>query len=313
MTSIKRKSFFLEGDCQGITFQIPVVEIYGTHSGPTLALIAGVHGDEFEGTRAIHLIDKYLSEHDFRGRVLLLPIANPLAYREQLRETPTNLDGKNLARIFPGDPQGTITDRIADRIWSYLTQMCGPNDLVVDLHSGGRNFAYAKLAGVREMLIDSPQTRKSIAAARAMCLDNLWFMEPTRGTLSTSLIAEGIPAIGCEVEGRGGLSSVDVNLYVKSLKNLLSHLEMIAGLTFEIHAGEFSRTQTIYSTASGYAIDSISLNAQVHKGQVLCKVLDVFGREIDEIRSTVAGEIWAIRTSPSINEGDIVALIRELF
>lgn len=311
MSSNKKTKFFLDGNCKAIPFHIPVIEICGTDSGPTLALIAGIHGDEFEGARALHFIDEFLSVTEFRGRVIILPTANPLAYREQLRETPAQFDGKNLARIFPGNSKGTITECIAEKIWNYLTQNCSSNDLVVDLHSGGRNFAYARLAGVRDMMIDSPQTKKSIAAARAMRMDKLWLIEPTPGTLTTSLIASGIPAIGCEVEGRGGLVTSDVNRYVAGVKNLLSHLDMIVGVPVKVDNGEFFRTKTINSTVAGYAINVVSLNEQVKKGQVLCKVLDYFGEEIEEIKADIDGEIWAIRTSPSINQGDIVVLIRE--
>src|SRR5262249_37769848 len=67
-----------------------------------------------------------------RGRVLMLPCANPLAYQANTRHTP--LDMLNLNRVFPGDPAGWFTERLAEVITRrFLSAL----DAYVDLHSGG--------------------------------------------------------------------------------------------------------------------------------------------------------------------------------
>jgi predicted deacylase len=72
---------------------------------------AGVHGDEYEGVRTIFDIVDELDPGAMSGDLLCVPVANPPAYWAGTRISP--VDGKNLARVFPGAPDGTISDQIA--------------------------------------------------------------------------------------------------------------------------------------------------------------------------------------------------------
>ena len=98
----------------------------GHGDGPTLAVLAGVHGDEYEGIRAIPRIFRALDQADLRGRLIAVPVCNVPAYRTATRSSP--IDGLNLARVFPGDPRGTVTQRIAHvvtEVKSILTISAG--------------------------------------------------------------------------------------------------------------------------------------------------------------------------------------------
>jgi len=90
---------------------LPVLAAAGQADGPTLAVLAGVHGDEYEGIRAIPQIFRALDLVQLRGRLIMVPVCNIPAYRTATRSSP--IDGLNLARVFPGDVRGTVTQRIA--------------------------------------------------------------------------------------------------------------------------------------------------------------------------------------------------------
>src|SRR5687768_2004596 len=84
---------------------LPVAELTGSRPGPTWLLVAGVHGDEYEGPEAIRrAVARLAADRDFSGRVIALPIANPAAYARGSRLTPE--DNANLNRSFPGNPNG---------------------------------------------------------------------------------------------------------------------------------------------------------------------------------------------------------------
>src|SRR5262245_33788447 len=111
--SSSKNKFFLEftPSSSGDELGLPLMFIKGNGPGKTLAIIAGIHGDEYEGTQAIHEIFNHLDAHEVSGNILLVPVANIRAHRVCGRISPD--DHLNLARVFPGSKDGTITERIA--------------------------------------------------------------------------------------------------------------------------------------------------------------------------------------------------------
>src|SRR5690606_24383501 len=95
-----------------------------------------------EGPEAIRRAVTDLADLPFTGRVIALPVANPMAYAVGQRCTPQ--DGGNLNRSFPGDAQGSLTSRWARFLWDrFLCQ----GDRLIDLHSGGTAYAFETVAG----------------------------------------------------------------------------------------------------------------------------------------------------------------------
>lgn len=105
--------------------------------GPTILVMAGNHGDEYEGQILVSRLIRELRPEQVHGQVLLLPMANYPAAAAGNRVSP--LDEGNLNRSFPGDPGGTPTQIIADYIENTLMRGCR---YVVDLHSGGSSLLY---------------------------------------------------------------------------------------------------------------------------------------------------------------------------
>ncbi|MCH8182352.1 MAG: succinylglutamate desuccinylase/aspartoacylase family protein [Proteobacteria bacterium] len=117
----------------GAELGLHIHEIVGEKGdGPTVGISAAVHGNEPTGTHIIlELARRFRARPDFRGRLLLLPVANPLAFEGNSRCTP--LDHQNLNRLFPGDKGGWFTEQLAAVIAEeFLTKI----DAFVDLHSG---------------------------------------------------------------------------------------------------------------------------------------------------------------------------------
>jgi predicted deacylase len=96
--------------------------------GPTFLIIGGIHGNERAGwMAALAMLD-----YDFtRGTVYILPVANKQA---AYADPPVRyLSGwTDLNRSFPGNSQGTATQRLALTIFNAMV-VCEP-DIVLDLH-----------------------------------------------------------------------------------------------------------------------------------------------------------------------------------
>ncbi|MDF1750809.1 MAG: succinylglutamate desuccinylase/aspartoacylase family protein, partial [Alphaproteobacteria bacterium] len=112
-----------------------VASFVGKEDGPTVLLMAGNHGDEYEGQVILSDLTRTLDPSLIRGRLILLPMANFPAAEAGLRTSP--LDDGNLNRNFPGRPLGSPTEMIAYYIEHYLI---AGTDMVIDLHSGGSSL-----------------------------------------------------------------------------------------------------------------------------------------------------------------------------
>ena len=111
-------------------WQLPFLYVTGSTVGPILLVLAAVHGDEYEGVEAIPRIFRRLTPDDLCGTLLMVPICNVPAYGTATRNS--TIDGKNLARVFPGDAHGTITEQIACFLTEKLLKSAG---FLIDLHS----------------------------------------------------------------------------------------------------------------------------------------------------------------------------------
>lgn len=114
-------------------FRTPVMLATGTGGdGPTLFVQAGVHGPEVIGQLAIARFLKGLDLGQLKGRIAALLVANPHGFRAQNRITPQ--DGANLNRVFPGKPDGSVSEQLAHRV---LELSLAVGDALLDLHNGG--------------------------------------------------------------------------------------------------------------------------------------------------------------------------------
>ena len=95
----------------GGCWRLPLMTVNGASEGPTLLVLAGIHGDEYEGIIAIPQVYAQVETSDLRGTLVMAPVCNLSAYEAAARGSP--IDGLNLARVFPGARDGSITRQIA--------------------------------------------------------------------------------------------------------------------------------------------------------------------------------------------------------
>ena len=116
----------------GGEFRLPATVIHGGEPGKTVLITAGIHGGEYVGIQAAIDLARTLDVEKVAGKVVILKVINRPAF-EQRKGSMGLSDGKNLNRVFPGDPQGTEMDRLAYAISQEVFPMA---DYYIDLHSG---------------------------------------------------------------------------------------------------------------------------------------------------------------------------------
>lgn len=197
---------------------VPIAVLSGG-PGPTTLLLAGTHGDEYEGQVLLQRLIRTLSAETVRGRLILLPALNLPAVRAAGRVSP--LDGGNLNRSYPGTEDGGPTDQLAHVVTTHLLPIA---DHAIDLHSGGSTSTYLPSAFV----YDGPNPETFAAkrrAAEAMGLP--WsFLVPGRfepRSFSTACDDVGVCMIATELGGGGGVTPAVVATADRGLLRLLAH------------------------------------------------------------------------------------------
>jgi predicted deacylase len=100
---------------------------------PTALITAGIHGDEGPwGAWAIHKLLEQTSMDDLIGTLRIVPCTNPLAMEADARCAP--LDVLDLNRVFPGNPKGSHTERLAALL---AERAVNGVDTLIDMHGGG--------------------------------------------------------------------------------------------------------------------------------------------------------------------------------
>src|SRR5262249_11013626 len=144
----------------GSPVALAVLVVRGSAPGKTLLATAGVHGDEFEGMAALRRLYEELDPRRLVGTFGAVPVANPPAFEAGLRTNPD--DRQALARVFPGDPNGTVTEQLAHTLTHRLIRHA---DFYCDLHSAGQYYAMPPLVGYQ--LRPEPLLTAQRQAARA--------------------------------------------------------------------------------------------------------------------------------------------------
>ena len=192
--------------------------------GPTVLLMSGNHGDEYEGQVVLCKLIREMEAADVTGRVIMLPAANYPAAMAGTRNSP--LDEGNLNRMFPGDPAGRPTQQIAHYIDSVLAPMCQG---WLDLHSGGASLDYVPFAAIH-LSNDPAFNAKSIAALRAFApeLGFVWAHSDDPRMASGAAAKRGIVHMSGEFGGGGAVNPDGVTRVHDGVLRMLQHFGVLA-------------------------------------------------------------------------------------
>lgn len=248
---------------------IPIVCIKNGE-GPTALLIAGNHGDEYEGQVALGKLAREVSTDDMRGRLIILPALNFPAVEAGRRVSP--LDEGNLNRMFPGDAAGSPTQMIAHYVSDVLLPMA---DLVIDLHSGGRSLHYLPCALVRPGKTDA-ETAELVDLMNAFAAPITSISDGSGGGGATTLSAVahklGVPILTTELGGGATLSREGQRLAEQGLARVLKHYGILPRTLVE--AGSRTRLMKVdgtnaftYATRKGIFEPAAELGEMVAAGQ----------------------------------------------
>lgn len=286
------------------------ISVIKNGDGPTVLFTGANHGDEYEGVIAIMELANSLKAEDITGRVILVPALNYPAFKAGKRTSP--IDGGNMNRIFPGKPDGTVTQKIADYFERHLVPKA---DLVADIHSGGKTLEFVPFAAAH-YLEDKEQEARCVAAMQAFNAPySMMMLEiDSVGMLDSSVEEKGKTFVTTELGGGGSTTAKTVAIAKKGLRNLLVHSGVLRG------ALETSPTQMLdmpdgscFVTAEedGLLEPCVDLGEPVEKGQVVARVYETSrsGKPPRDYHAGLTGVLAGRHFPGLVQAGDSIAVV----
>jgi len=198
----------------GYDLSLTLHEFTGNKPGPTLGLSAVIHGNENLAIEIFRRFSLELENLNFKGRVVILPVANPLALGSNTNRTP--IDMNNLSTHFPGSKQGEVSDQIADAIVrEYMPQ----GDYFLDFHSGA---AYL----TEEHVLNYPGSEE-LGKMTGWKYSRMMAEKP--GSMSAYLATQNKPMVVLECGGGDQNNEYYIQRGLTSIKNTMKYLKMIDG------------------------------------------------------------------------------------
>lgn len=287
--------------------------LQGAAPGPRLLVTGGVHGDEFEPMAAIRRLAELVVPRKLCGRLTLAPCVNEAAFENQHR---TAADGLDLARVCPGDLNGSITQRTAHALAGLIRDA----DFYIDLHTGGTIFAVLPLVGYT--LHQDPRVLDAQRAmARAFNLPLVWGTTSRLEGRSLSVARDAnVPAIYAEYGGSATLDRRGVQAYVRGCMNVMRHLGMLtdAGpapesvvryVVEDEREGSGHMQAQNGSPMDGFFEPAVELGQCVRTGDLLGVVSDVTGERKEAVACATPGIVVTLRTFCRVKQGDSLGVI----
>ncbi len=291
---------------------IPVT-VVRNGEGPTALLTGANHGDEYEGPVALVDLAASLDPTQVRGRVIIVPFLNFPAFRAARRLSP--IDGANLNRIFPGRPDGSVTEKIADFVQRELLPRA---DLVLDFHSGGRSLDFVPFAAAHALPDPAHEARchaarDAFGAPYAMTMLEI----DAVGMLDTAAEEMGKVFVTTELGGSGTATARSIAIARRGVRNVLIHAGIVEGsverrtsILLDMPSGDcFTFAET-----DGLVEPCVDLGDPVRRGEVIARIHSAVrtGAPPAEYRAKIDGILAARHALGLIAIGDCLGVVATL-
>lgn len=278
--------------------------------GPTALLTGGNHGDEYEGPIALFDLARSLGAEDVNGTVIIVPAMNYPAFLAGTRTSP--IDKGNLNRSFPGRPDGTVTQKIADY---FQRELLPRADIVLDFHSGGKTLDFLPFCAAH-ILPDKEQEARAFELVKAFSAPySMKMLEiDAVGMYDTAAEEMGKVFITTELGGGGTATAKSAGIAKRGVMNLLRHAGIVAGTAetgfttwLDMPDGDcFS-----FAEENGLIEPLFDLGDRVTRNAVVARIYPTgrTGVAPHEIRAKMDGILCARHFPGLVKAGDCVSVI----
>lgn len=279
--------------------QVPVIVEKGKKEGPTLLMTAGIHGNEINGIEIVRqLIAKKYNKPEC-GMVICIPVVNVFGFLNQRRQFP---DGRDLNRVFPGSPRGSLASRFAYHIIKEIVPLV---DYCIDYHTGGdsrfnipqirvnagdkESLKLAKLFGSRFVMQTEHKDRSFRRALNKLDKKVLLFEGGKSLYIDDKVTKVGVTG-ALRVMHHLGIRDFSKELEIMESKIIKTRI--------------IKKSSWVRAKYSGMFHPMVRLGGKVNKGDIMGSISDPFGSFERNIKALFSGYVICINQHPIVNQGD---------
>lgn len=284
-----------------------------SHGNPNkrICIVTGTHGDELEGQYVCFKLNQIIQQNleKLDGTVEIYPALNPLGIDSITRGIPGfDLD---MNRIFPGNPDGTMTEQVA---YTLIRDLQGA-DIVIDIHSS--NIFLREIPQVR---INVHTADTLVPYAKLLDVDFIWVHEAAtvlESTLAHSLNSLNTPTLVVEMGVGMRINHGYGNRLVNGILNLMHTLGIWTKAPEPISVPEptvstGNQVCFINADASGVFLTEIKNNMIVEKGEKIGEVVSpLTGEVLQSVEAPAQGLLFTLRAYPIVYQGSLLARIHQ--
>lgn len=295
---------------------IPLTIVNGKKDGPTLVLVAGIHGSEYSPIIALQNLMPKIDPNDISGAVIAVHVASMPAYiGRTIYISPA--DGKNLNRSFPGKVDGTLTEKIA----YFLTSEVYPHaDAMLDIHSGDGN---EQLRPSWVGYYSEEDDKEVVEASRNMAdAFGLKYANAFKGNLTpkskaiwagSAAVAMGIPSIDVEAGGMGIINHYAIEQIETGVRRIMDHLDILpSGLPPVEPPTIFGNRHSVNAPQDGSWFPLVDTEKMVEKDEVIGYMTDWYGNRVFEAKAPVSGMLILRLEAPPVSKDELLLTVAEI-
>jgi hypothetical protein len=285
--------------------EVPCFRARGVQDGPSVSLIGGIHGCEYSSIAAVTRVMRELDEGELSGSITAVPVVSMESFRARSPFV-VPADGKNLNRTFPGDPDGSYTDKLAHDIFTRLIE---PADVLLDLHGGDLVEALEPFA----LYANEPSRAIALAFGLPYVVAST---DSLAGMTATAAANAGKAAIIAEAGGIGQLEESAVRMLAGGTRSALRQIGAlpgepgVGGAPNPRYVGDFV---WLRCARAGFWAAAVQTGDEVPAGALLGEVRDLYGDVIEEVRAPAPGVLLFLTTSAAVaDDGLLLGLGTEI-
>ncbi len=292
---------------------IPIINIKNSH-GKNILIVGGNHGDEFEGPSAIMRVSQKISLNEVNGQILFIPALSFAAVTQSSRTNP--LDNRNMNRAFPGHPNGSPTEMLADYLENDLIHGF---DAVIDLHSGGKASFFMPCALVQKSK-SNDLFRQNLNLAKSFGIPTIWVLGENNDNRSLNSAADraGVPMIAAELGGGGGVDPEITDLAEMGILKILNYLKIYKSTVNEAPK-KFDQVElsdvsaSLYAPTLGIFDRNVKAGDKVYTGQIAGWFHHITepNRPSTRLEFKRSGVILAHSNRGMVRKGEMLTLVAE--
>ena len=307
--SINKIKIEFDDDYGNKTF-LPLTVIKGKDQGIVFTILAGVHGAEYAPIIATQKLIKKLEFNKLTGTIIILPITNIGAFYSS---TPyvNPIDNLNINRIFPGNENGSVSEKIAHFI---ATKIIPLSNVFLDAHSGDANEDLLPFVCYYDNKSYPFQTKMAKELSEYSGFENVISYPYTIKITEPALYAfkqatqVGKIALSFESGKLGYLQPKAVDRILRGYFRIFDKLKMYK-YNDPLGKIKFKRLNSPYyikSKFQGILYSEYKAGDKVLKNRELGFITDEFGEIIERYFATKSGTILYMKGTPPVNIDDTV-------